>query len=360
MGIETLGPDVNESRTEFSVNHKGEIRFGLSAIKGMGGNASIAIVTEREKNGPYKDIFDFAQRVEAASVNRKAYESLALSGGFDSFGIPREAYFGTNAKGEVFLDTLVRYGQLYQQEQSNAQNSLFGDANAIEIATPPVPTAEAWSNIERLNKERDLVGIYISAHPLDDFAIVLNSMCNTHCAELADKAELAKRDELSVGGIVTAVRSKFTKTGKPCGFVTIEDFEGSGELAFFGEEWGKWRGMLTEGCSVYVRAKCTQRFRDSDSYDIRVTDIQYLQTVKDQEIDRFTIVVDSDAIDDSVVTDIMTMVEDSPGSTSLFFQIVCKEQGSNLMLHSSAKSIYLKKDLLSYIDANPAMSYRIN
>ncbi len=187
MGIATLGPDVNESYLKFGVNKKGEIRFGLAAIKGMGDAAAEAIIQEREKNGVYKSIFDFAQRVSFANVNRKAYESLALSGGFDSFGIAREDFFATNSKGEVFLDTLVRYGQMYQMEQQEMRNSLFGGENEIEIATPAIPHGVRWSDIERLNKERDLVGIYLSAHPLDEYRIVLDNLCNTRCNELADR-----------------------------------------------------------------------------------------------------------------------------------------------------------------------------
>ena len=187
MGIRTLGPDVNESRLKFSVNKKGEIRFGLAAIKGMGDAAAQAIISERETNGPFKDVFDVVQRVNLSSVNKKALESLALSGGFDSFSIARERYIGTDVKGTAFLDTLVRYGQLYQAEQTQAQNSLFGATDAVEIATPPIPNADPWSSIERLNRERDLVGIYLSAHPLDDFKLVLTGMGNTHWAALSPR-----------------------------------------------------------------------------------------------------------------------------------------------------------------------------
>ena len=225
MGIETLGPDVNESRLKFSVNKAGAIRFGLAAIKGMGASAATAIIKERENNGPYKDIFDLAQRVNLGACNRKCFESMALSGGFDSFKINRERYFGCNQKGENFLDTLIRYGQLYQTEQNEAQNSLFGGLDAVEITTPPVPEAEQWSSIERLNRERDLVGIYLSAHPLDEFEVVIRNICNTKCSELDDKEALAQKAELTFGGIVTNVTDKFTKTGKPCGFITIEDFD---------------------------------------------------------------------------------------------------------------------------------------
>ncbi len=360
MGIATLGPDVNESYLKFGVNQKGEIRFGLAAIKGMGDNVAQSIIDEREKNGPYKDIFDFAQRVNYGSVNRKAFESLALSGGFDSFGIPREGYFGADARGNVFLDVLIRYGQLYQAEQQQAQTSLFGDEGAVDIATPPIPQVEQWSSIERLNRERDLVGIYLSAHPLDDFSIVLKNLCNTHCNELDDKEELLKKEEVIFGGIVTGVKDRYTKTGKPMGIVNIEDFEGSGELAFFGEEWGKWRGMFVEGSTVFVRCKFSQRYANSQYIDMRVNDVQYLQTVRDNAIERFTITIDREAIDDSVVNDIATLVADRPGKTELYFQIVDREHNANLLLRSSSKAITLDRSLLQYIESNSHMSYRVN
>lgn len=360
MGIECLGPDVNESRQKFSVNSHGAIRFGLAAVKGMGDAAAQAIIDEREKNGAYKSVFDLAERVNLSAVNRKAFESLALSGGFDSFKIERQNYFGTNAKGDIFLDSLIRYGQLYQQEQVQAQNSLFGSTDAIEIATPQVPQVDPWSTIETLNRERDLVGIYLSAHPLDEFGIVLRAMCNTHCIELDDKVSLSKKDQIVIGGIVTGTKSKFTKNGKPCGFVTIEDFEGSGELAFFGEEWGRWKGMLVEGSTVFITAKCVQRYRDSNYYDLKIADIQYLQTVKDQRIEKFTITMDSTSIDETVVNDISTMLRNSPGSTQLYFQINDVTSNSYVLLRSKMGPISLKHKFMTYIEVNPEMSYHVN
>ena len=215
MGIPTLGPDVNESYEDFGVNKSGAVRFGLKAIKGMGELAAKSIVEERQKNGPYKDIYDFVERTNFANVNRKALESLALSGGLDCFGLKREQYFGKDAKGVQILDTLLRFGQNYQREKQEAQFTFFGPTMAVDIAYPPIPEVEEWSTIERLNKERDLVGIYLSAHPLDDYKIILNKMCNTHCSELDDKMALAKKAEIKLGGIITKVRSAVTKTGKP-------------------------------------------------------------------------------------------------------------------------------------------------
>ena len=360
IGIETLGPDINESRRKFSVNNKGAIRFGLAAIKGMGSNAAEAIINERENNGTYTNIFDFVQRVNLSACNRKCLESLVLSGGLDSFGIKRENYFGINNKGEVFLDTLIRYGQLYQQEISQAKNSLFGDENAVEIATPAIPENEHWSNIETLNRERDLVGIYLSAHPLDEYEIILNNLCNTHCAELEDKKLLSSKQKITFGGIVTDVKSKFTKNGKPCGFITLEDFQGSGELALFGEEWGKWKGILDIGCTVMVKAQFVQKYRDSQYKELKITDIQYLQTVKDNQIDKFTIVCNSEKIDTQITSDLLSLLNKYPGKTELYFSINDNESSRPFTMLSKKCKININKELINFIKHEEALDYILN
>ena len=359
MGIQTLGPDVNESRHKFSVNKEGAIRFGLAAIKGMGGSAAEAIISERDKNGPYTDVFDVAKRVNLSAVNKKAFESLALSGGFDSFNIARERYLAVNNKGDVFLDTLIRFGQMFQNEKMQAQMSLFG-SETIEIANPPVPESEPWSNIERLNRERDLVGIYLSAHPLDEYSMILNHMCNTACSELDDKEALAKRESVTFGGVVTSVKSRFAKTGNPFGIVTIEDFNGSGELALFGEEWGKWRGMLVESSNVYVTAKMVPRFRGSNLFDMRISDIQYMHTVKEQRIDKVTIVMNSDKIDSQLVTDLLTVMADNPGETALYFQIRDAEGNGTIHLRSKGCKVELTHQLVMFVEQNEDLNYFIN
>ena len=360
MGIETLGPDVNESRNKFSVNKNGAIRFGLAAIKGMGSAAAEAIIAEREKNGPYKDIFDVAQRVNLSACNRKCFESMALSGGFDSFGIRRENYFGKNDRGESFFDTMLRYGQAYQAAQSEAQNSLFGGFDAVEIATPKIPEGEQWSDIERLNKERDLVGIYLSAHPLDEYAVVLNNLCNTTCPEISDKEELMKKGDITVGGIVTNVRDSFTKKGSPCGFVTIEDFTGSGELALFGDSWGRWKGMLSIGASVFITAKITQKYAGSNFYDFSIGEIQYMEKVKEQRIEKLTIDIDPQKITEVVVSDLFEKIKESEGKTQVFMQLNSIEDHRNVTMRSKLPGVDVSRDLLMYIDSCEALSYRIN
>ncbi|WP_295423445.1 DNA polymerase III subunit alpha [uncultured Prevotella sp.] len=353
MGIPCLGPDVNESQRKFSANKKGEIRFGLSAIKGMGEAAAINIIEEREKNGPYKDIYDFVQRVNLSAVNRKALESLALSGGLDNFGIRRESYFGETPKG-TFIEILLRYGQTYQQEQNQMQNSLFGDMGGVEIATPKPPEAEQWSTIELLKKERDLVGIYLSAHPLDEYSVVLNSMCNLRCDQLTrdmDKQELAKTAELTFGGIVSSVTSRFTKNNKPFGIVTIEDFNGQGELALFGDEWTKWQHMLKEEYIVYITATMRQRFANApNSLELVIKSVEFMNDVKDKRIERFTIYIDSTLLHNSRMNDLEVLLKSNPGNVPLYFNVHDSEHNTDLTLLSHNTTIDPSKKLLNFLD----------
>ena len=361
MGIATLGPDVNESRSSFAVNKKGEIRFGMAAISGMGGAAADAIVEEREKNGPFKDIYDFAQRIDFTRVNRKAFESLAYSGGFDSLGLQREQYFGDNGKGGNFLDTLVHYGQEFQHEKQEQMNSLFGGED-VEIKHPIPPKAEKWPVIEKLNKERNLVGIYLSAHPLDEYRIILENMCNTRCREIgrdSDKEELAKREELTFGGIVTNVTERFSqKTGKPFGFVTIEDFDSSGEIGIFGNDWSRWNGMLKKDYSVFITAKCVPRFRDAKVYNINIQNVEQLYDVKSKRLEKLTISIDTKKFEPTMVNDLEEILSDSPGSTQLYFRL--RSDDGDVLLHCAKKSVNVDNKLITYLQSNDAMEYKIN
>ena len=362
MGIETLGPDVNESYQKFGVNKKGEIRFGLAAIKGMGDGVAQAIIDEREQNGPFKDIFDFVQRVNFSQVNRKAFESLALSGGFDSFGIRREDFFAQNTKGETFIDTIMRYGQTYQVEKQEAQTSLFGGFGDLEIQTPPLLKSEVrWSDIERLNKERELVGIYLSAHPLDEYKIVLDNLCNTRCEELANRCEAMKdREDVTLGGIVTGIQKRFGKNNNPWGIITLEDFNGSGELVLFGEDWLNLNGKFIEGAAVYVTGKMAARFYNSDQKELKITNVELLQSVKEKAIDRITISLTTDLLDDQVVTELGELIDESPGTTKIFFQLHDSMGKNHVLLRSTTKFVDVRSKLIQYIEQAEALDYKIN
>ena len=364
LKIATLGPDVNESQIGFGVNKHGEIRFGLSAIKGMGASAAESIVRERMENGPYKDIYDFAERVDLSNVNRKAFESLAYSGGFDSFGLQREQYFAVTAKGDLFLDTIVRYGQLFQAEKAQQQNSLFGGMDAIDVVHPIAPKAEKWPVIEKLNKERELVGIYLSAHPLDEYSVVLNNMCNARCSMIgrnANMTELAKADEVTFGGIVTSVNERFSqKTGKPFGFVTIEDFEGTGELALFGDDWARWNNLLKMNYTVYITAKCQPRYRNNpDMLELKVQKIEQLYDVKQNRLERFTISMDATALDDAFVSELATVIEEHIGNTQLYIQLRTPDN-TVLMLRSKNGGVNVDRTLIDFISSNEKMEFHIN
>lgn len=361
MGIQTLGPDINESRLKFSVNSQGAIRFGMAAIKGVGEGVAQAVVEAREQGGPYKDIYDFFERVSLAVVNKRSIENIIISGGFDSFGLSRETFFGVDNSGSTFVERLVRYGQLYQQEKSNAINSLFGDEGAVEIAKPQPYQAAEWGTLERLNREKNLIGIYLSAHPLDSYKLVMNSMCNTHCIELDQWDELSQREELTFGGMITTSLSKYNQRGLPYGIITIEDYHGAGTITLFGDEWVKWENYLRkEGMLVFIRGKCVQRFQNSDRFDIRISSIEFLEVVKDRFVESFTICVDSNDIDEEIVTDLVAMTKDSRGNTQLRFQIKDFATGKVIDLHSKLSRISVEPRLLDYIEAHPALSYKVN
>ena len=361
MKIEVLGPDVNESHRDFGVNDRQQIRYGLTAIKGLGEAAVQAIVDEREKNGPFKDIYNFAERVNLSAIKRNGMECLALSGAFDTISgnIHREQFVAENPKGEVFLDLLVRYGQQFQQAQMEAQFSLFG-MDSIELNKPAVPEAEEWSVLERLNKERSLVGIYLSAHPLDEYYVILQNVCNLKMAEMENLKAFAGQS-VRLGGIVTAVRSGTAKNGKPYGVATIEDFSGTGEIALFGENWVKWGGYLSIDRSVLITATVEKhRFKEGE-FDLRIGRIEWLADVSDKVIERITIAVNTNSLSKDDVEMLTSYAEENSGNTALQLVFIDAVNPHNQLHMTSRKHrIKVTRQLLNDIENSPALSYSIN
>ncbi len=360
MGIQVLGPDVNESNLKFTVNRHGDIRFGLGAVKGVGESAVQSIVEERRANGPFKGIFDFVQRVNLNACNKKNMECLALSGGFDSFPeLKREQFFAANSKGEVFLETLMRYGNRYQADKAAAVNSLFGGENVIDIATPEILPAERWGDLERLNRERDLVGIYLSAHPLDEYAIVLDHVCNTHMAELEDKSALAGR-EITMGGIVTSVRRGISKNGNPYGIAKIEDYSGSAELPFFGNDWVTFQGYLGEGTFLFIKARCQPKQWRPEELDIKITSLELLPDVKEKLVEKITILVPLSVLNSAMVAELSSLTKDHPGNTELYFKVTDRDEKMHVDLISRPVKLSVGKELISYLKERPELEFRIN
>ena len=358
MNIQVLGPDVNESILKFSVNKNGDIRFGLAAIKGVGESAALNIIEERKKNGSFNNVFDFVERVSLTACNKKTIESLALAGAFDNFGIQREQFFAVS-KDELFLEILVRYGNKFQLDQASASNSLFGADNMPEIAKPEIPVAEKWSDLERLNKEKDLIGIYLSAHPLDEYYIALTYVCNTGVSELADREELKGR-ELLMGGIVTDYREGTTKNGKPYGIVKLEDFTGSGDIALFGDDFIQYSRYCRLGMYLLITARVEARKYNEDILDLRISSIRLLQDEKDKMVEKLTITIPIHSLDEQLMNELSVLINNNAGSSLLYFKVVDGERNVKLDFLSKNIKLNVTRELVDFLKENEDTDFKIN
>ena len=363
MGINTLGPDVNESRYKFSVNSFGDIRFGMAAVKGVGEAAVQAIIDEREKNGAFTSLFNFFERVNLSLCNKKNLENLIVAGAFDCFtNVRRETFFAAGQKpNESFLDMLVRYGNNYQQDQYKAQTSLFGGME-VAVAQPPLPkNVPQWGTLERLNKERELVGIYLSAHPLDDYAIALKYVCNAHFNQIDEqRAELAKLPEVLMGGIVTGVKTGESKNGNPYGIVKMEDFEGNGDLPLFGKDWLNFRNYFMEGASLLIKVKFEPNRYKPDVYNMNILSVDLLSEAHEKLVEKITLDLPLDKLTATMVEDLSEIIYKHPGNTDLVFNIHSAD-GSNVTLMSRKVKVKVEKDLMMYLQEHSTeMGVKIN
>lgn len=359
MSIQVLGPDVNESMLKFAVNKKGDIRFGIGAVKGVGESAVMNILEER-KAGPFTGIFDFVERVNLTSCNKKNIEALALSGAFDNMGITREQFFAVGGKdGETFLDTLVRYGNKYQMDKASAANSLFGDSNMIEISKPAVPVCERWSDLERLNKEKELVGIYLSAHPLDEYRIILEYVCNTGIAELNEIENLRGREVL-MGGIITDFREGMTKKGSPYGILKIEDFTGSAEIPLFGNDYVEYNKYGRPGMYLLLRGRVEPKRWREEELEFRIGTVSLLQDEKDKLIERISITLPIHDLDEPMITELSVLIKNNPGNSLLYFKMIDGEHNVMLDLFSKNVRLNVTRELIDYLIGNENVDFKIN
>ena len=361
MGIVCKGPDVNESFRKFSVSHTGDVRFGLAGIKGLGDNAVQSIIDERQKKGQFRDLYDFFERVNLNACNRKNVECLVLAGAFDSFeDFTREQYFAKNDLGYTFIETLISYGQRFQQEQDEIHNSLFGGSDAVEISKPKSPPIyDKWSDLERLNKEGELLGLYISGHPLDEYAIVLNNLCTLPMSNLEDLNPYLNQ-EVTMGGIVTQANEYISKRGSAYGKIRIEDFNGGGEFPVFGDTWAQFKGYFSVGNSVFITARVAPRRWGDGDPDLQLLKVDWLADVKDRKVQSITINANLHAIDVTLVAELSDLVRNSEGESSLNFHIIDPESGQYVTLSSRDSRINVTRELIHYIESHPALTYRIN
>ncbi len=360
MGADLLGPDVNESRANFAVNSKGAIRFGMTAIKGVGESAVEQIIIERETNGPYKDVYDFAERVNLHSVNKKNLEALAIAGAFDSFeGIRRSQFFHSVNGNGPFIEELIKYANKLKGETDLSQQSLFGGSNKVEIKKPELPVCEEWDKIEKLNREKELIGIYLSAHPLDDFKLEIQQYCNSTLTELQDLKSMFGR-ELKVAGIVTAVDLRTTKTGNPYGSITIEDYTGSHKLTLFGSDFLDQKKFFTVGYQIVIKGKVQNRFNKPDAeLEFKPLAINMLSELKDKVFNSIAIKIPVDQLSDKLISEVQEIAEMNKGNAMLKFLIFDPKTKVWIQMFSRTHKVNISKELVNYLDQKTELQYKL-
>ncbi len=361
MKIQVLGPDVNESHVKFTVNNDGNIRFGMAAIKGVGEGVVLAIIKERKENGPYTGLFDFVERVNLGAINKRALEALALGGAFDNFPeLKREQFFAENHKGEVFLDTLVRYGQKFQLDKNAATNSLFGGFDTIEVSKPEIPPYEPWGDLERLNKEKECVGIYLSAHPLDEYKVALEFGCNTEMIDFNNPESLKGRD-IVMGGIVTSFREGMTRTGNPYGVLKVEDYSGSKEIMLFGNDFPEFRKYGYNGMYLLIMGKFQPRRFNQNEFEFKIGKIELLSDAKQRLEESITIGIPVEMIGSTFIETLDSMIKKDPESkTRLFFEVLDPKTQHKVKLYSRTYNVSINKNLINFINDTEGLYYKIN
>lgn len=364
MGLEVLGPDVNESYYKFAVNKDNAVRFGMGAIKGVGRSAVETIVENRKDDGHYKSIFDLAKRVDLRAANKKAFENLALAGGFDSFGDTHRAqYFHDEGDGITFLEKAVKYGSKFQENQNSSQVSLFGEASEVQIPEPIVPPCEEWGTMEKLRREKEVVGIYISGHPLDDFKKEIKAFCKNTVSDFSRLEEHVNR-ELTVAGVITDVQHRVSKNGKGWGLFTLEDYNESYELRIFGEEYLKFRHFLMINSFVHVRAYVREGWVNRDTGKkgdprLQFNDFKQLQDVMDAFAKKLTIKLNIDRLQEQRIQTLKDTLTLHKGDHPISFVIYEMQEEIKLKLSSRKQKVKINSELLSELEAHE-IHYKLN
>ncbi|MBN2638628.1 MAG: DNA polymerase III subunit alpha [Bacteroidales bacterium] len=361
MGIQVLGPDINESAMQFTVNKQGIIRFGMAAIKGVGGSAVENIISEREENGPFADVYDLAKRVNLKSVNKRSFEALAQAGAFDSFeGAHRAQYFyKENENDTEFLEKILRFANKFQENKNSTQVSLFGDTEEVEIEHPPFPECKSWPITEQLQKEKDVLGFYISGHPLDDFTSTMKLACNTDVISLRNDLTQFRDRFINFGGIVTQFSQRSTKSGSFFGIFSIEDFTGTIEMRLFSEAYLKMKHMLVEGNMLYIKAKVEASRYDETNLNINIIEISLLEEVLEKVGKNITLSINPKKIDNTFVQELKTLISETPGDALLHFHV--SEGGKKRPLDMKSKSMRVNPRLfIDKLEAWGKVPYMLN
>ncbi len=361
MGLSVMGPDVNESMIKFTVSKNDDIRFGLGAIKGLGESAASKIIEERNQNGLYKDIFDFAERVDLQSVNKKSFEALAASGAFDCFkDIKRGEYFAEDAKGTPFIENLIRYGHKVQYNNQSSQQTLFGDAADLQFIRPDIPKAEDWPLLYKLDKEKELIGIYLTAHPLDHYRLEMEQFCTHSLADLEDLKPL-EGSEIFIAGLVRSHKSGFTRNNKPYGTIIIEDYTDSYRLVLFNLDYVTFKNYFTPGYALMIRAVVQpKQFGNLNEYELKIKNITMLPDVREEMIKSVLLRIPLNSLTENIVSGLKEFTGTNSGKTMLRFNIHDQEERLSIEMFSRSQRVKVTDDFLNYLTSHPEIEFKLN
>lgn len=361
MGIEVLGPDVNESVYKFRVTNKGDLRFGLGAVKNVGSNVVNHIIEVREEHGRFADIYDFVEKVDMHIVNKKNMEGLAYAGAFDCFDIERHNFFGSDEKGLTFIEQLIRYGNRMKEENSSAQQSLFGGMDeGFKVSKPSVPQGDPWTKMARMNIEKEYVGIYLSEHPLDDYKLELDHICNARFIDLQQDMESMENKEVTVGGMVTDVKHLTTKNGKPWGRLTIEDFSGAYSFALFGRDYMNFKPYMEKDWYLLIKGRVQKReWGDTNELEFKIKEISNLVDAREEKINSINIKIPIDSLSEELVTEMHHIMEQGKGSKQLQFMVFDPEKDIVIPMFSRSISVDISNELVDYLGRFPELEYTL-
>jgi DNA polymerase-3 subunit alpha len=360
MGMEVLGPDVNESNVKFTVNKDGNIRFGLGAIKGVGESAVLQLIEEREKNGPYKNIYDLMERANLNSLNKKNLEAMAVAGAFDCFDdISRAQYFALDTRGSSFIESLIRYGNNAKTLKLSSAQTLFGEAGGFDMVKPEPSVCPDWPKLEKLNREKEVIGIYLSSHPLDDFRLEISTFTTANLADLQNLRDYFER-EVVVAGMVTDSKNGIGKNGKPYGSFTLQDYTDSFRFMLFDRDYLDNSKFLTLGYYLLIKGKVQNRKFRENELEFSIKKINLLSSVKDELIKTITIKINPENLNNEMMNELKDLIHENAGETELRFLFLDSDDKVSLPMFSRTIRVRLNNELISFLDDHPGIEYKVN
>ncbi len=357
MAIPVLGPDVNESFYKFAVNNNGEIRFGLGAVKGVGAGAVEAIVSERKNHGVYTSFEDFMKRVDLRSANKRTLDSIAYAGGFDSFKFKRYQYFAKEKNGLTFLENMIKFGNKVKDSLNSNQFDMFGGTAEASIQAPVPSEAVPWTTMEMLSKEKEVVGIYISGHPLDDYTLEIDNLCNGNLSLMHDMEKI-KGKELRIAAVVTEVEHKETKTGKPFCILHLEDYHSSYNLYLFSDDYINLKAYLTVGWLLFLSGKVRKKFYNDD-LEFKVSSVDLLSEIIDKDVRDVILRIDVKDISKDFVEDMVSITKKHSGKHSMLLSLVDPLNGYEVEVLSRKVKVNLSKGFVNQINCLSSVRMKV-